>query len=133
MAKEFKQFEQKYRHLAGTALKSIEAISGRIPRDDITAMTEWPHMLYFTEAYSVGEIRHAVYESSGAENWQKFRVALKGLSCMEKLYALNWYWYRNIVSGTKGQAALQTVRINNYLGALKRGGFLDSQLRVIKN
>lgn len=137
MAKEFEEFNRKYAKLAGTALLQIESVGGKIAKEDIAACDHWPHMNQFTEDYSMGTINFAVYKAAGAEEWQKFRVSLKGLTIREKLYALQWYWDVHIACGVSTYPApedwaRQVIRVNNYLGALKRGGQLDSQLRVIK-
>ena len=137
MAKEFKDFDVKYKGLAGTALKTIESIGGKIAWEDINACDHWPYMQQFTEDYSMSTIRFAVYHSPGAEEWQKFRVSLKGLKTREKMYALSWYWDCHIAPGAGASIShehwsREIIRVNNYLGALKRGGQLDSELRVVK-
>lgn len=137
MAKEFKDFDAKYKRLAGTALLLIAIRGGKIYPSDILSCDSWPYLDKFTEDYSQSSIRFAVYEAAGAEDWQKFRVSLKGLTTREKIYALGWYWDTHIAPGAGAYKSVnewshQVMRINNYLGALKRGGQLDSQLRVIK-
>jgi hypothetical protein len=49
--------------------------------------------------------------------WQKFRLSLKGLSTNEKLKKLRSYKANN-----SGRCV--TVRVENYLNALRRGGQL---------
>ncbi len=137
MAKEFKDFDVKYKPFAGTALKTIERIGGKVAAEYIAASDHWPYMDRFTEEYSMSGIRFAVYEAPGAEEWQKFRVSLKGLTTREKLYCLLWYWDIHVVPGAGAHVTLedwsrQVLRVNNYLGALKRGGQLNSELRVVK-
>lgn len=137
MAKEFKDYDQKYKRFAGTALLQIEAVGGKVNKDDIAACDHWTHTDRFTEEYSMQTIRYAVYEAPGAEEWQKFRVSLKGLTTREKLYCLNWYYDMHVSVGPGAHLTLEDwsrhiLRINNYLGALKRGGQLDSVLRVAK-
>lgn len=137
MAKEFKEFDKKYSKLAGTALLQIESVGGKIAKEDIAASDHWPHMDRFTEEYSTSTIRYAVYEAPGAEEWQKFRVSLKGLTTREKLYALGWYYDMHVSVGsgahmTREDWSRHILRINNYLGALKRGGQVNSQLQVVK-
>lgn len=131
MAKEFQYFNKKYIHLAGTALKYIQTIGGSIAQEDIAACDHWPDVYkeLFREDYSQKTVHHYVYVADGADVWQKFRVGLKGLKTCEKLYCLMWYWERHSPSHSLHEDA---VRVNNYLGALKRGGFLDSNLHVIK-
>lgn len=136
VAKEFKEFDKKYSKLAGTALNTIRATGHHVAFVDQIGC--WKHIDRFTEDYSMGTINFAVYKAPGAEEWQKFRVSLKGLSCREKLYALQWYWDTHVACGVSAYStsedwARQLIRVNNYLGALKRGGFLNSRLEVIKN
>lgn len=128
MSREFKDFDKKYKHLAGTALKWIESFGGRIAKEDIEQCDHWPFMAEFTEAYDHHQIRYACYEQPGASLvWQQFRVRLKGLSTKEKLYALGWFKTTNDYFEPN-----DIIRVNNYLGALKRGGQLDQHLRVVK-
>lgn len=137
MAKEFKHFDKKYAHLAGTALKAIEAFYGSIAHSDVEAIDCWPYITRY-ETVDHAKVAWAVYESPGAEEWQKFRVSLKGLSTKEKLYCLGDYWDRHIAPGAsayphKDDWNLQIIRVNNYIGALIRGGQLDSNLNVQRN
>jgi hypothetical protein len=136
MAKEFQQFNRKYAKLAGTALKFITSVGGQIPQEDIDDLDQWDSTEYpFTEDYSHEKVRYCVYEAPDADNWQMFRVSLKGLNTKEKLYALSW-WIVN--ASTIAHERLATnpardlVRVNNYLGALKRSGHLDANLKVAK-
>lgn len=136
MAKEFKDFDVKYKRFAGTALLKIESSGGKIANEDIASISQWAYIDQFTEDYSMSSIRFAVYHAPGAEEWQQFRVSLKGLTTREKLYALGWYWDEHIAPGASAHTSHEAwsreiIRVNNYLGALKRGGQLDSNLRVV--
>lgn len=133
MAKEFKTFDKKYAKLMGGALKFIRKQGGSIAGSDIEEFTHWPDPIrqQFTEAYEHSQIRFAVYEAPDADEWQKFRVGLKGLSTKEKLYCLSWWWlHASDILFTDFNR--DKIRVNNYLGALKRSGHLDSNLRVVK-
>lgn len=138
MAKEFKGFDKKFAKLAGTALKTIVTIGGSIAQEDIRASDHWPWMDSFDESYAMGNIAYAAYHAPDAPEWQKFRVSLKGLSTNEKMYALLWYWdtyvegANDVTMSQRQQRFHQIVRVNNYLGALKRSGHLNSELRVVK-
>jgi superfamily II DNA helicase RecQ len=138
MAKEFKTFDKEYAYLAGTALKTILGLTapskGEL-QERIEKCTFWPYLNRFTEAYSREEIHYAVYTHAHAKDWQKFRVSLKGLNTKEKLYCLGWYWDENVspwLINMPPFVKLHIIRVNNYLGALKRAGCLDQQLHVIK-
>lgn len=133
MAREFKAFDKKYASFAGSALNMIESKGFPIFREDIAKIESWPQMYAFTEDYAMSTIAFAVYKAPDAEEWQKFRVSLKGLSTREKLCALNWYWIRYVIGWNDlGRYQHNIIRVNNYLGALKRSGHLDSNLRVAK-
>lgn len=138
MAKEFQLYSRKYAKLAGTALKTI-LTQENTPDDDrvrdvINGITEWPYMHHFTETYSISLIHYAVYEAPDTEEWQKFRVSLKGLSTREKLFCLGWYWDYHVSPSILRTYTVrfELIRVNNYLGALKRSGHLDSNLKVVK-
>ncbi len=137
MAKEFKEFDKRFAKLAGTALKTIESIAGSIAQEDIRECDHWPWMDQFTENYTRGAIAYAVYTAPDSLEWQKFRVSLKGLSTYEKMYALMWYWDVHISQGPGSHVSVEVyrrfiIRVNNYLGALKRSGHLNQELRVVK-
>lgn len=125
MAKEFKDFDKKYSFLKGKLLS-------REPQ---------PIMLNGLETLvgdmikpSHADIAHAVYNSVGAEQWQMFRVSLKGWSTQAKLGRLWARWMNYVLHKRDGeeQAKLERVRIVNYLDSMKRSGLLDQQLRAIK-
>jgi hypothetical protein len=139
VSQQFKAFDKKYKHLAGTALKTIESIGGKVAKEDIETCNHWPedYKVRFTEDYSRATIAYAVYEAPGAEAWQKFRVSLKGLSTKEKIFCLAWYWDTHVAPGAGAYLSAdlwqhEIIRVNNYLGALKRGGQLDQDLVVQK-
>ena len=137
MAKEFKLYDKKYGKYMGTAVKSIRN-ERVVDYAEISSIQQWPYMDRFTEEYSIATIRNAVYESGNdTEVWQKFRVSLKGLSTREKLFCLMDYWQIHVECGPGAYVQLvqyqnHVIRVNNYLGALKRSGHLDNSLRVAK-
>lgn len=134
MAKEFKDYDKIYASFKGTALESIERVNGKVAREDIDGIDRWPYIARFKD-YSADVVRNAVYEDTGVQYWQKFRVSLKGLTTKEKLYCLGWYWDVHIspwLMPNPDTATLDLIRVNNYISALKRGGLLDSGLRIIK-
>lgn len=132
MAQEFKLFDRKYAKSAGGCLKRLanyyKVDTRRELIDDIEG---WRHIHTFTEEYAATAIRHAVYKADGFEGWQEFRVSLKGLSTKEKLFCLEW-WYEGHVTTVETGRVVNLIRVNNYLGALKRGGFLNKELQVVK-
>ena len=131
MAKDFKGYDKKFRKFAGTALKQVlDAENQRMMQTHISVIDGW-YELRFEEGYSREKIRYCVYDSPDAEIWQKFRVSLKGLNTKEKLYCLVW-WYWNAHNEYATDSHRNLVRVNNYLGALKRSGHLDSKLKVSK-
>ena len=68
----------------------------------------------------------AVYQSPDYIGWQTFRVGLKGRTTKDKLRALWCRWEKS------SWYALERDRINNYIGALKRGGQLNDKLEIVK-
>lgn len=128
----FEHYNSKYRRLAGTALKCYEnLVQRKIPKEEINAF-HWSTEIYGPYVtYSQEKVEWAVYHAEGFDDWQKFRVSLKGLSTKEKLYCLATYW-TSFMNGTDRQRLLVQIRCNNYLGALIRGGQLNSKLEVVR-
>lgn len=141
-AGKFRKYADEFRAFKG---KGLEIVSKEfntplldalgIDKDRIQC---WPYAKHFTEGYSHDHISFAVYESPTAENWQRFRVSLQGLSTSQKLYCLMAYWEVHVAKSLERMGAhpdltiVELVRINNYLGALKRGGQLSKTLDVLK-
>lgn len=132
MAKEFEMYNRKYAHLAGTCLKNIETEGGKVAKEDIAIFTSWDQDTWgYFASYSHEKVAWAVYHAEGAEEWQKWRVSMKGLSTKEKLFCLAAYYVRHINQGPRIEE-LRQIRINNYIGALIRGGRLNPQLEVVR-
>lgn len=98
-------------------------------------MNQWPHEVrYATRA----EINDAVKDSY----WQSLRQGMKGMRTQHKLMTLEMYrQFRSteafLIEGD-GRYSSQVlddearVQIDNYVNSLKRGGQLDSDLKVVK-
>ena len=106
--------------------------------------TKWPYK-YIQPRQR--DVQYAVYHASDAPQWQLARVSLKGLPTSTKLYFLTRLWQDKLVGlyypSKRPVNALQRdislehsiavwtyIRINNYIGALRRGGQLDADLKV---
>ena len=122
MVKEFKEYDKKYRAFKGQMLSGEPAS---------TARDSWPYMDCLYKASAAG-IRNAVYFAEGAEDWQKFRVSLKGMRTVVKLGRLVGRWERAMTMSHKLQT-LEMIRINNYIDSMKRSGLLDMDGKVIKH
>lgn len=131
----YKRYDKKYRHLAGTALKAITKEKGRIAREDIDESDHFPYAdLKFSPIkpfLTQVEVQTAVYGVPSSEEWQKFRVSLKGLTTKEKLYCLMWRWIHHSHYQEPMEKYHELVRIQNYLGALVRGGQLSDDWRIV--
>lgn len=134
MAQEFKLFDKKFAKYKGTLLQ-YEFVDKRFDAAQVAYGITW--LESFTAKYkdivwSTAEIRCAVYEADSADEWQKFRVALKGCSTHEKLYRL---YFRDAVYNASRELAgfeqlQELIRIRNYIGALVRGGQLTTDWKV---
>lgn len=128
MAKEFKHFDTMFskEEIAETRDRYLNGLSSKVVYD------RWDHIDEFFVA-DTGAIRMAVYIEEGHLEWQRFRVSLKGLGTYNKLKALHEYWLMHVV-GNKDNVdrMLQKIRVNNYLGALRRGGQLDEDFVGVK-
>lgn len=135
MGQRYKEYDKKYKSLIGTALANIVRLGGRIAREDIDSIEGWDEdglKLYY-QPYQHEFVTWAVYDCLTADEWQRFRVSLKGLSTREKLYCLMHRWVMLDMQDRKGiDAKIERCRICNYLGALKRSGHLDAELRVVR-
>ena len=98
---------------------------------DVGETSKWTHG-YNQPTFR--DAQHAVYEADGHEEWQCFRVSLKGLTTQEKIYMLHRRYNALVAHGERGVnvADLEDTRIHNYIGALRRGGQLNANLEVVK-
>lgn len=123
VAKEFKDFDRIYREFTNTILeKDIYA-------GDEEYVTRWQHVVH---KHSPDDVRHAVYNSRTSDNWQKFRVSLKGQSTKLKLYRMGHRFARMLQNDDAHEQSLERVRIDNYIGALRRGGQLDKEGNIVR-
>jgi hypothetical protein len=125
VAKEFKDFDTKFSRAQINVVLADYLYNGSSEADR-NGYKRWDLKLdYWTN----DEIRQAVYELEDSERWQLFRVSMKGRTTSEKLYMLHNYYAKHDAA----TVAREKCRIDNYIGALKRGGQLDSTtLQVLK-
>jgi hypothetical protein len=108
--------------------------------DDVSGIKYWAHGYVQPDQ---GDVQYAVYKAVDAARWQLFRVALKGLSTRQKLRMMYVRWEMfdcdcvdyGMVRGKIYDAdisAVEWVRLNNYIGALRRGGQLNERLEVVR-
>jgi len=97
---------------------------------------EWRRMIYKRDAIRaqrdlynrpLTNAQYAVYYAPAWEEWQEFRLSLKGMSIDEKLDTLRTAW--GVFSHTLDDEELyiERIRFVNYLGALLRGGFEEAR------
>lgn len=76
-----------------------------------------------------------IAEAVDNEEWQKFRVSLKGTSTRYKLVELRAYLNTGGTLATNvdevAEYALRRVRVDNYLKALARGGQIEPSTAYI--
>jgi len=80
-----------------------------------------------TRHYSLATIQRCVRQ----EDWQAFREGLKGLPTSDKLDELSNWLSINRYTDELGIWTAH-VQVSNYLNALKRGGLLNSDLKVVR-
>lgn len=85
--------------------------------------TEWMHNDCIERGYNPAKVQAFCVRNA---DWQKVRLSLKGLPTHEKLGILHAYWKKWYV----GHYCVAEIQVGNYLGALRRGGQLDSQNRI---
>lgn len=136
MTKKFKQFDTGFTFAQQRECREKWLYSGSsgIDRD---SYDRWPEK---QSAWPQDFVQFCVYQASDHEEWQLFRVSMKGLPTKSKLYMLH-NRYVTLVSSVASdnpsgpewtQYKIQKCRIDNYLGALVRGGQLNSNLEVVR-
>lgn len=135
----FKQFEKKYAE-AGREMHRLmlNSVNEAEHMKTIAKITHWDRLNYLTP-YTQAEVQYAVYDAPTAVNWQIFRIGLKGLPTRAKLYMLKALVDRSYLAaktagdtpGNDVQAAIEErdlndLRVDNYIGALVRGGQLSA-------
>lgn len=122
----FKQFERRF---SIAEINAYKQSTGYFTYDG-KKRTHWIHELA-RATWAQGFIQFCVYHAEDADEWQKFRIALKGLNIHEKLCALElrWVCLVNMKDGPV-QCDIEQCRIDNYIGALHRGGLLGPQSAV---
>jgi hypothetical protein len=129
MAKEFKDWDKVFTkaEIATCRQKWLyDNLEGRSEKDLVERgnFHIWPDYIGYM-AVSIEEARHAVYKADGFRDWQLFRVSLKGLSTVHKLFMLGHYWKVMCDEAEDEDSRTTNLhRIWNYIGALKRGGQL---------
>jgi len=89
-------------------------------------MIRWPYKLVECPP-------EAVKDAVADDYWQRYREGLKGLSTEQKLDKLRSYLDDGILWSRDTTGYLQyELRVSNYINALKRGGQLDSDLKVVR-
>lgn len=127
MAGEFKKFDEEFRHNKGRTFENICKEFGTPTNSDWSGkksfydfMPGWQHTIYGRD-----EILAMVYRAEDHRDWQFFRVGLHGLFTAQKLWCLAWYYSDKPCTPRK-------IRIDNYLGALVRGGQLNAKLEIMR-
>lgn len=118
-----RRYNEKY-----SRLKRTDSMESKLDQSLAQATTGWNGEVL---SWNKDLVLYAVYEAPGFEEWQKFRVSLKGQSTGMKLVRLQQYLVEKLHLSAK-QVEYKRCRVDNYIGALVRGGQLDSKLRIVK-
>lgn len=126
MAQEFKEYDKKYIKSKGKGFVLMDGTDADIA--SYLQKNSWYDFIptWTFIVHGQVDVRDAVYKAEGFEEWQKLRVSLHGLTTRAKLWCLMKYYER------KRNDYWRRIRIDNYLGALIRGGILDEDLKVLK-
>lgn len=115
--KQFKEWDRKLRRYRGA-----QKLTNQAQLEAADTIKGWPHIV---RGWAQSRVQYAVYEGQGHEAWQMFRVGLHGLPTKHKLYRLLEYKVYH-------PSLMDEIRVDNYIGALVRGGQLSQDLQVIK-
>ena len=125
MVKEFKDFNKLYAQLIRT-----DAAEDNSMRMAAALMVRWQHLV--NTNWTQAQIKLAVYEAPSSDEWQRFRVSMKGQSTAMKLARLDLRYVAAQNAPQEADWELEKIRIDNYILALRRGGFLDENYRIVK-
>lgn len=129
-SKKFKEYDKKYRHLVNSfTLEELSKISEEHIEEHAAGLRKWG---FTPEPWTKKFIRYSVYEAADHEEWQQFRVSMKGQSTQVKIYRLISRRTKAIIQGDSNRRDRELCRIDNYIGALVRGGFLNSKLEIVR-
>ncbi len=126
MAKEFKFYDVKF-----ADMKRTDAMEPKEDQEMANLIKVWRVPV---ESWIMQDVRHAVYEAPDYLEWQKFRVSMKGQSTGMKLFRLGMYWASARATHGEGSVSRKIfkIRVDNYIGALVRGGQLNSKLEIVR-
>lgn len=142
--KRFKEYDIKYKQLRNTFM-AYETDKLDWIKQQASSCSGLTMLMLMIRTFDRDTVHKIVYEMPCAENWQRFRVSLQGQSTALKVVRLQYRWVtmQDMVQDLLNKGMFTTadadqllyfeeVRINNYLKALRRGGQLDGQYRIIK-
>lgn len=94
------------------------------------AIEGWAHSV---RCWTTEQVRYAAYSAPDFEQWQRFRISLKGLTTRAKLLCLAQRVISKVISEPDQIVVeLEWCRIDNYINSMRRGGQLDSDYKVIR-
>lgn len=136
MAKEFLDWNTKFSSAQIAACRTKWLRRGA-SHEDVMSYSKWPEKV---SSWDQEFIQQCTYHVSTAPEWQLFRVSMKGLTTYEKLYMLHNRFAELVASRASATPSgpewayykIEKCRIDNYLGALVRGGQLNSQHEVMR-
>lgn len=134
MAKEFKQFDRIVTRGEINECRK-KYLYSRV--GDINLLQEYNKWPAEIEWWTHDQIRNAVYLALDHYEWQVFRVSMKGLTTQEKIFML-CQWFGDHCIDTEDKTVSDEIykrnkcRVDNYIGALIRGGQLNTNYEVVK-
>lgn len=134
MAKQFKEWDKKFSHRE-VVQESNYWLPFNIMPSVIMNIDKWPLPV---DVWPQDFVQHCVYHVEGDNylhhrKWQLFRVSMKGHTTQEKVFMLINYYQSNVVEAmSEDERKIQKCRVDNYLGALIRGGQLNKEYEVCK-
>ena len=124
MAKEFKDYDKIFRNQVHPIIGELK--SEGLFNEDFTKEMFCAGWDIKVDMWDQAYVQECVYKMDDSDDWQLLRVSMKGLSTWLKLLVLHRYRF------TKEDSTKIRCRVDNYLGALHRGGQLDSNYMVVK-
>lgn len=126
----FKQWEKKF---SQDQIKECRSKMRQFITDHSVACKIDNHWYFEVKQWSQDFVQDCVYRVADVALWQLLRTSMKGLTTKEKLQFLLAYYHSSITNdASREQMMIVKCRIDNYIGALRRGGQLDAEYNIVR-
>lgn len=130
MAQEFKDFDVLFKKQKRLHMLVARRNTSEVYQSTLESMQIQKRWVLTFKIWDQEWVQQCVYKEPDHEDWQLFRFSLKGLHTVEKLALL--IVYKAYAFDKDIHQTVINCRVDNYIGALKRGGQLNDKLEIVK-